>query len=463
MGRVTSRILVPFHAEGAGIGDLTWAQLMIWQTMRDTGRTMNIGGTMSLPAGTPVEEMVRILRFVVTRHQALRTRLRFVPDGPPKQVVSESGEVALEIVDVAPGDDADAAAEELRSRYASVPFDYPVEWPIRMGVVRRDGALTHLVVMYCHVAVDGFGIDAVVRDLAHLDRATGKATAAGVGLTPLEMAAKQHTPAGRRQSEKSLRYWEKRIRSIPARRFGTSDDPREPRFWELTVRSPAMHLAMQSISHRTGIGAGYVVLAAYAVALARRTDRSPIVAQLAVSNRFRPGCADSVSVLVQTSVCVIDVVDTTFDEVVGRAWKASIEACMHGYFDPSALHDMMARIRRDRGEVDISCLVNDRRAVNGPSLPGPIPTPEQLRIALPLTTTRWSRKLDALDYTLIVNVDPAPDAVDVAILADTHRIEPAEIEAFALEMEAVTVEAAHDAGATTGFPTPTKPVAYEAG
>ena len=454
MGSTTSRILVPFHGEGAGAGPLTWAQLGIWQTMARTGMSMNIGGTFPIEAGTPVEAMTRLLRYVVSRHQALRTRLRFGPDGPPDLVVSESGEVPLEIVDVGPDDDPEAAVARLHRQYESVPFDYPVEWPIRMGVVRRAGALTHGVLVYCHVAVDGFGIDAIVRDLANLDQATGEATAPVAGLTPLEIAAKQRTPAGHMQSEKSLRYWEHLVQAIPAQRFGISDDPREPRFWEITLRSRAMHLAMESIAGRTGIGVGYVVLAAYAVALARRTGRSPSVAQLVVSNRFRPRCADSVSQLAQLSLCVIDVADTTFDQVVRLASAAGTRAYMHGYFDPLAHNDMLARIAGERGEVDIAIIVNDRRTRNGPPPLGEPPTPDQVEAALPLTTARWSRTIDVLDATLNISVDAAPDAVDLAVCMDTHRMGPAEIEALAREMERVCVEAAFDPAAPTAVAQP---------
>jgi hypothetical protein len=451
MGSVTTRILLPFQGEGAGVAELTWSQQGIWQTMLRTGRTMNIGGTMALPAGTSVDAMAAMLRFVVSRHQALRTRLQFVSDGPPQQVVSESGEVALEIVDVDPGDDADAAAEEVRTRYEFTPFDHPTEWPVRMGVLRRDGTLTHLVVQYCHLAVDGFGIDSIVRDLANLDPATGGSSGPVPGLTPLELAGRQRTPAGLRQSESSLRYWEQVVRAIPAQRFADSVEPSQPRFWELVCRSPAMHLAMRSIAQRTRTGVGYVLLAAHAVALARRTGLNPSVAQVLVSNRFRPGCAESVSHLTQPSICVIDVADTTFDEVVGRAWKAATSAYLHGYFDTLAHNDMLARVRRERGDFDISCFVNDRRDQGGSVAEpvGPPPTPDELRAAGPLTTSWWSRKLDTFDGTLYVSADSAPDAVDVSICADTARLGPAEIEALALELEAVTVEAAFDALAPT--------------
>jgi hypothetical protein len=451
----TSRILLTFTGEGSGEDELTWAQKGIWQTMLRTGRTMNIGGAMGVAPGTSVDDMATVLCFIVSRHQALRTRLRFEPNGSPRQVVSQSGEIALEVVDLDAGEDGDAAAEEMRARYEFTPFDYPTEWPVRMGVVRRDDALTHLVVQYCHVSVDGSGIDAVVRDLANLDQATGLATAPVAGLTPLELAARQHSPAGERTSQRSLRYWEHLLQEIPAQRLGTSTDPREPRFWDLICRSPAMHLAAQLIAHRTRADVSHVLLAAYSVALARHTGRNPSVAQVLVSNRFRPGCADSVSQLTQASICMIDVAGATIDEVVGRAWKAATAANMHGYYDTSAHDELMARLAAERGEFDISCFVNDRRGSGGSQQIGALPTEDDLLRVQPLTTSWWDRKLDTFDGTLYVTFDSAggdessPPAIDISVCADTHRLGPADIEAFAREMEAVTIEAAFDATAPT--------------
>lgn len=469
MGSTTSEVLVPFHGEGAGVGELTWGQQEIWSSMRRTGHTFNIGGTMPLAAGTPVEEIATILRFMVSRHQALRTRLVF--DGPsgsagfPQQVVAESGEIPLHVVDVDAGDDAAEAAEALRSRYELTPFDYANEWPVRMGVIRHRSTLTHLVVQYCHVAVDGFGIEAIVRDLAHLDPATGGGTAPVQGVRPLELARIQATPAGRRHSEKSLRYWENLLRTIPAQRFGESTDRREPRFWEIFCYSPAMHLAMLSIAARTRVDTTYVLLAAYAVAVARVTGRSPSVTQVVVSNRFRPGFAEAVSQLSQPSICVIDVADSTFDEVVGRAWNAATGSYLHGYFDKTEHGELLERLGRERGEpVDVSCFVNDRRNLPGLQPGDRLPTEEEVRAALARTTLRWDRKQPTYGGTFFLQVDSGPDAnvpgrmipaeqelpaVYFAIWADTHRLSPADIEACARELEAVTVEAAFDAAAPT--------------
>ena len=52
MGIRRSKTAVPFHGEGSGVGDLTWGQLEIWQTIQRTGRSLNIGGAIPMAAGT---------------------------------------------------------------------------------------------------------------------------------------------------------------------------------------------------------------------------------------------------------------------------------------------------------------------------------------------------------------------------------------------------------------------------
>lgn len=466
MAGTVTKIRVPFHGEGSGSGELTWGQRGIWSTIQRTGRTMNIGGVMPLPEGTPVEEITGVLQFAISRHQALRTRLQFdddrPPDLPPRQTVSESGETVLHVVDIDETEDPAAVAEQLRSRYETTAFDHAHEWPVRMGVIRKGGALTHLVVQYSHVAVDGLGIDAIARDLANRDPQSNRPTAPVSGVQPLEIARAQAGQAGRRQSEKALRYWESQLATVPAQRFSPSEDPREPRFWEIFCYSPAMHLAMRSISARTGAHNSHVLLAAYAVALARITRRTPSLAQVVVSNRFRPGFADAVTQVSQTGICVIDVADCVFDDVVARAWKAAAGAYMHGYYEPSAHQRLLDEISRRRGEeLDLSCFVNDRRVLAPDEPP---PTEDELRAALPRTRLRWDRKQPIFDGAFFLQVDSAPDAnvpgrlipeeqqqpaVYFAIWADTHALAPRDVEACARELEAVTIEAAFNGKAPT--------------
>ncbi|HEY2791083.1 MAG TPA: condensation domain-containing protein, partial [Micromonosporaceae bacterium] len=267
MGVTRSAISVRFHGEDvggvSGVGELTWGQQGIWETIQRTGRTLNIGGALPMPAGTSAEEIATMLRFWVSRHPSLRTRLRFAPH--TQQVVAESGELPLHVLDVDGPDDPSVAAESLRVEFETPAFAYATEFPVRMGVVRRDGEVTHMVVQYCHLAVDGGAIDAMVRDLECLDRKTGTGGVSADGLNPLELARIQCTPAGLRPSVKSLRYWQEQLHDVPSRRFAEPGEGCEPRFWELCLYSPAMYLALKSIAARTETNTTHVLFAAYAV------------------------------------------------------------------------------------------------------------------------------------------------------------------------------------------------------
>lgn len=476
MAVTTSAVPVEFRGEGAGTGVLTWAQLGIWMTMRRSGSTMNIGGAMRLPAGTTVEDMARVLRFSMSRHQALRTLLVFDEDDPeavPLQRVHESGQTSLAVLDVDGDDDPARVAEDLRTRYELAHFDYAAEWPVRMAVVRSGGAVTHLVVQYCHLAVDGAGIEALVRDLAHLDPETGGATAPVQGVRPLELARSQESAAGRRASQKALKYWEALLTTIPARRVTAAADPepapREERYWEFYSYSPAMHVALRAIAARTGAATSTIVLAAYAVALARVTGQNPSVAQMLVGNRFRPGFAEAVAQLSQVGLGAVDVADCAFDEAVQRAFKAANGAFLHGYFDGRDLESMQERIRLERGEaVDVSFYVNDRRDQAAPEPGEAPPTPEELRQALEFSRLRWDRREPVYVGSFYLHLDSKPDynvpgrdnpeetgrpAVYVSLWGDTQVMAPADIEAFARGFEAVLVEAAFDGEVATGVGT----------
>jgi hypothetical protein len=328
-----------------------------------------------------------------------------------------------------------------------------------MTVVRHQGAATHLVVMYSHLAVDGHGIAALVEDLATMDPRTGESSEPVRGTQPLDLARQQGTDASRRHSDAALRHWERLLRAVPARRFdfgGTGEDhssPADPPFWELECRSPAMFLAMQSVMLRTGVDSGVVLLAAYAAAMARLTG-DVSVAQIVVDNRFRPGFAGSVSHLAQYCPVAVDVRDCTFDDATTRAWQASVMAAKYAYYDAGACHELIAKVSGDRGEpVETACFVNDRRT-RSRAASGLTPAPEDVEDALPGTTRRWGRRFDWYDGLFFLHIDEADDAVAYSVWADTRRLPPAGIEAFARHFEDAVVEAAFDSSARA-CPTPT--------
>lgn len=478
MALTVSEIRVDFHGAGAGTAELTWGQMQVWRTVHETGRTMNIVTAAPLAEGTPLSEMVAFLRFMVSRHPALRSTLRNArgPSGPghpghpghPCQVVAGSGSVPLQVVDIGDEDPA-AVAEQLRARYELTWFDHEHEFPVRMGVVRQAGALRAIALGFSHVMVDGAGLVALTRDTELLDRATGEATAPPPPARDLlELAREQQGPAGRRQTGRCMRYWEAQLSRLGAWRNDQPADPQEPRFRELVAYSPAMELASRAVAARTRTLSSNALLAAYAVAVARVMGRNPSVVQIVVGNRFRPGFEQAVLQVSQPGICVVDAAAATFDEVVARAATAATSGSFYGYYDPVQRDRLLDEFaERMGGPLDISWHFNDRRALLATPDDGEAPTQAQaqaaLRDALPRTRLYWDRAQAGFNGELFMQVDARPDpalvarnaldeglpAVWIELWTDTHRFALEQIEAFVREMEAVLVEAAFDPAAPT--------------
>jgi hypothetical protein len=54
----------------------------------------------------------------------------------------------------------------LADRYKAASIDYEADWPVRMGMITARGAATHVAEVFCHLAVDAFGLAALHDDVA---------------------------------------------------------------------------------------------------------------------------------------------------------------------------------------------------------------------------------------------------------------------------------------------------------
>jgi len=432
-------ILVPFQGDGGGVDALSWGQCEIWRPMIAVGSSFPLGATYPAPPGTTVASVADMLRFVVGRHQSLRTRIVTDADGTPRQHVATSGSVPLEVVHVDGDEPAAAEAARLLHRFTHTNFDYPREWPVRMAVVLGNGTAAHVVAGYSHVASDMHGLDALVADA--LAGGTG-----AIGTQPLAQARQQRTAAAHRENAMALRHAAKVLRTIPTRRFHESTDPRQPRWWQIGYHSPACHLAVRAIAARTNVPSTPVLLAGFAVALHRVTGTAVTATKLLVHNRFRPGFATSVSPLAQSNVAAIDVTDSTFDQVVGAAWRAITQAARYSYFDPTQMAELVAQIGQERGaDSHVDVTFNDRRRTRPATRPSDtLPTAAELAAARESATIRWEPPLDTYDHTAYFYVNDVPDTVDYELCADTHRLSPADMETLVRSVEDVLVTAALD-------------------
>ncbi len=444
---MTGKVVVQFAGDGCGVAELSWGQQEIWGVIQDKDNSLPMGGARALPPGQTVADVAAGLGFIMSRHQALRTRLRFGPDGKTEQVVHACGAITLEVVDAGERDPGEVAAA-VAAGYKARKFDYENEWPLRMAVITHHGDATHVAQMVCHIALDAFGLAVLYDDFDHRDERTGPVAA----VQPMEQASWQRGPSGRRAHEASMRYFERLAASAPDRLIEASADPRQPRFWQVTLDSPAGYRAAGILAARLGLSTSPVLLAAFAVALASVSVSRRVAMHLVVSNRFRPGFADSVSPVMQTCLGVIET-DGPFEEVVRRAWQSGLGAYKHAYYDPAGKREVSRRLVAERGgEPDWSVVFNDRRVLSGEfadTISAADGAPS-LRDELSRSTLTWGDRTDTPQIKVFLSICDVPGTLCCELWADTHFVSPADMEGLLRRIETVIVDAALADGVPVG-------------
>jgi hypothetical protein len=439
-------VRVDFAGEGSGVGELTWGQREIWQSMTRQGNWLPLGGWKPLDPGTSVADVADELAYLHNRFPSMRTTLRFDELFRPSQELAASGSTRLEVFDAADGAEAaDALAEAVSAHYQRMAYDLRAEWPVRMGVVRQGGEATRMAVAMHHLAIDGGGGEIMLRDVAV------RATEPPTGLQQLELAQWQTSPAGHRHSDKALRHFAGVLRTMPAPTFPPSADPRRPRWWCAEFESSALSTALAVLADRTGADSARILPALYAIALARVTGVHPVVLRPVVANRFRHQLADVVCHAAQAGLLLVDVADATVEEVIDRAGRAGMNALKHAYFDPDELSTLIDTVARERGaDLDIASFVNDRRTAPTPPPPSTPPTEQDFATARATTTFRWSERRNDPVERLFLHIDDAPEGIRLSIEADTRALSPADIERVVRGVEEIAVAAALRSGLGTG-------------
>jgi hypothetical protein len=419
------QIVIDFEGEGAGEGEFTWGQREWWTAMLQEDYWWPLGGIVDVSDGRSLDDLVDELRYRLCRYPALRTHVVSAANGRPRQIVSAAGSFALEVVE-AGGYDPLGIAESLHERYTTTALDHAKEWPMRMGVVCRAGRPTHVVVLVGHIVIDAAGVGLLV---AQTEARMGTPPR---GLSALEQAAWQASPAGQRQNATALRYWEGVLRGLPPHRFRNPDGACSPRFWHGEFDSAYLSRAVQRISQRTGVEAPMVFLALFAVALHEVHGVNPVVVRPMVDNRFRPGLADSVCTVAQSAVCLLDVAGIPFDEVLRRTTRSALTAYKHAYVDPWDVEALIERVGAERGlELDTACFLNNRLRM--------MASPADCVEDKPASSAfRWVRRDDKAPLDrLIMQIDDIPHGVRLTLHIDTAVVHPADGEAVPRRMAAL--------------------------
>ncbi|WEH34003.1 condensation domain-containing protein [Streptomyces sp. AM 4-1-1] len=485
-----ARLAVGFHGERSGRAPLTWGQRAIWHAVLRTAPNdhyFNIGRVLPLAdRGRPATatEAAQALADLMGRHESLRTRLSS-SGGDLAQELSASGTLSVTVVDAAGPEAAERTAGELLDRLSATRFDYAGEWPLRAALVTSGGRVTHAVLVLCHLAADGHGVEVLVRDLRLLVRrgSAGRPPTT----TPLELAREQHGETGRRRGAAALAHWESGYRAAPPTMFPQPvAEPRSPRFWTGRIESTALNRAVGAVAAAHRVSGSTVLLAACAALVAAGAGHRTAAVMPIVGNRTAAAHRDLVSTLSQDGLFLLELglaapedgpMDIArlpgreqvpgvagesalgqetgaripgeadglrpFTDLLPGAYRAALRTYRSAGYDPVEWDALGARMRDERGtEVHPYCCFNDMRLVERPAPSGPPPTRDELRGAMRSTRFGFpaTQELVACRYCLhITEVGPA---LAVALTADTAYLPPDTIRAHLYAMERLIVASA---------------------
>ena len=240
---------------------------------------------------------------VAARHPALRTAFAGRPTGHPLQVVHRRVRVPVDRQDWSgAGEDADARLEVWMGEDRARGIDPAQAPPMRVALFHL-GARRHVVVWtVLHIAVDGWSLPAVLRDVrqAYDALAAGREPAAGAAPSPRAMAAW----LARRDPAASEAYWRRELAGFtaptPLRVERPGGEPGHAQ--SVAEAGEADTAAVETAARRQGLTLNTLVQGAWALLLARYSGERDVLFGATVSGRPAelPGVEEMVGMFVNT-------------------------------------------------------------------------------------------------------------------------------------------------------------------
>ncbi len=453
-GRLTfvQEVQVPFSGDRCGDAPVTIGQ----RTTLHWTQNMTVNRGRMFPAlvdlsDTTMADVSAALALLLARHESLRTTYLVgvvQDDGDQTQRVWPSGELSVAVYEI--DDDTEdsraAAYAQLASSMRELDFELAKELPVRVSVVTGRGAVRFVVLMFSHMAVDFASMAIVVRQLVELAKNPASRVLGERGHQPLDQAAYEQSPRGRRRAEAALRYWERQRWRIPQCLFAVPPSHSDANDWPpaAILLSRAAALAVPHITARTASTPSTVVLAALTTVLGRRAGQRLCPIHALADNRIGRHMHEYVGTLAQDGLVVVDTDSASFDQVIARTGTAILAASWYSLVDTVAAHHSRRRIDHLRGTDlgrDSEFNNTSSHSLTRVRVPGRGELAE-VRAALADTSLRWSDTAirPALLSMQLMRLD---EHMELMLLSgDPRRVPAAEMEMLARGAEALLVAAA---------------------
>jgi Fe(II)/alpha-ketoglutarate-dependent arginine beta-hydroxylase len=315
---------------------LSFGQQRIWalQQLLPASTAYHVALAFQLDGEINDSMLERAFRELITRHEALRTRIP-VRDGVPAQSVTKGVDIWLRLVEV---DGGMPAALEIAHREVRRPFDLEQGPLTRALLIRTAPAAAVLVLSFHHLIIDGWSATILLQELSTLYNSYVHGSR--VKLPPLPVRYRDFAiwqrewMVGARLSQELL-WWGNQLRDLPADLplDSAHDRPLEPtmagRALRFDLTGPALQ-ALRQLARDEHTTLFTVLLAGCQGVLAYHTGLTDIVVGTPIVERTQPEVAGVVGFFINTISMRTDCTgDPDYRMLVRRAHNWAVAAYAH--------------------------------------------------------------------------------------------------------------------------------------
>jgi acyl carrier protein len=369
---------------------LSFTQQRLWllDQMRPGSAFYNVSTALRITGALDASALKHTLNTMLKRHEVLRTTFTAV-EGRPAQVIAESLELELPVVDVTgePGEELESEAVRLATAEAQRPFDL-ARGPLLRALLLRLGGERHVFVLTMHhIVSDHWSGGIFIREMLALYEAFSSGAQPSLPELPLQYADVAYWQ--RRWQEQGLLdaqlvYWQRHLRELPNMKLPTrgghaetrSSRGRHRRF----VFPVELALALRRLSRAEGVTLFMTLLAAFKALLYRYTGQTDVVVGSPIANRNRAEIERVIGCFINELVMRTDLSgNPTFRELLRRVREMTLDAYAH---QDVSFEEIVAALQpeRSRGHTPLVRVQFDLHNAPMPSLNLPGLVLEQLEI-----------------------------------------------------------------------------------
>ncbi|MDF3312868.1 amino acid adenylation domain-containing protein [Rhodococcus sp. T2V] len=375
---------------------------------------------------------------VIERHPLLRTIFPDTESGPQQYLL----DVGDALPDLTP---TPAGGDDLVTAVVATAFDVRTEPPVRIRVLEH-GPHHHLIACAVHhIAVDGWSLAPLARDLvlAYTARSTGTAPQwpelpvdyTDYTLWQRARLGDEHDPTSRAATQ--IAYWREQLAGPPRPLVLPSDRPR-PAQWSYAgarmpfVIDPAAHHRLLDVAHTHRTGVFTALRSAVSILLARLSGDTDVIVGTPIAGRGHPRLDSVVGMFVNTVALRARIrPGMTLHEVMAEARETELQAFAHADVPFERLVEVLDPPRSPSlhpfFQVAISLENFTHAELDAPDLSFSI-TPRPLDIA----------KCD-LHFHFTERYDPAgaPNGIDAAVVYSTDLFDTESIRSLVTTLQTV--------------------------